>query len=732
MKRDVQSFLLYLFGFLLLWEWLRPVEQLTATDHIGMFIIFILLSSAVSFLKVRWIWQTIIKIWFILFSLNQFHYQDGFFQFSWLSLFFRDVITNFSTIIARDWAGLTDEFRTFLFFILLWLMVYLVHYWLLNRKRIFIFFFMTLIYITVLDTFTLYSAKTAIVRTVIVGFAVMGMLTYFRILAKENLNSDSFITRKWMRPLVLMIALSVIVGIISPKFGPIWPDPVPFLKAAADKGGDEGTGKGVSKVGYGEDDSRLGGPFIGDDSIVFQSEAVEKNYWKVETKDHYTGKGWIPSGSSPFQVGGDDLIPVFSIPSRVETRDETASLLLFMDYSHLIYPAGIQRVQLERNYNLEIDSTKEKISILDINSDPVAPDDYVINYKVPKYKASDLRQTSVVEPGQINQDFLEKYTQLPENLPDRIKELAESITVEETNWFDKAKAVERHFSSSGFIYSQTDVAIPGENDDYVDQFLFETKIGYCDNFSTSMAVMLRSLGIPTRWVKGYTGGDFIKNSENDSSKQIYEVTNNNAHSWVEVYFPNQGWVPFEPTKGFTNNVSIDFTSEDGTQPAAETTAPVTPAPQKDLEEDGDNSKETNQSFTLSGVWLSVKTFLNNNWKLILLTFVFVMSVAGLIYRLRGKWIPYLYLLQFRLRKRDENIGKAYLVLLDQLDRYGLARNEDQTLRNYARYIDTFFETREMSRLTDRYEQYLYHQQLPEGSWKDSRELWENLIKKTIA
>ena len=116
----------------------------------------------------------------------------------------------------------------------------------------------------------------------------------------------------------------------------------------------------------------------------------------------------------------------------------------------------------------------------------------------------------------------------------------------------------------------------------------------------------------------------------------------------------------------------------------------------------------------------------------LLSLVLFGGAAGLIYRGRGKWIPYLYLFQFRLRKRDENIGKAYLVLLEQLERYGLKRDEDQTLRNYARYIDTFFASREMSRLTDRYEQYLYHQKLPKGSWKDSQELWENLIKKTIA
>ena len=332
---------------------------------------------------------------------------------------------------------------------------------------------------------------------------------------------------------------------------------------------------------------------------------------------------------------------------------------------------------------------------------------------------------------QISPEFLEKYTQVPENLPERIRELAETITEGKTNWFDKAKAVESHFGGAGFIYSQTDVAVPGETEDYVDQFLFDTQIGYCDNFSTSMAVLLRSIGIPTRWVKGYTGGDFLKLSEDDTSKRIYQVTNNNAHSWVEVYFPNQGWVPFEPTKGFTNQISIDFTNPDGQPDAVETTAPLAPKPQQDIEKEKSISKN-DQSFTFNNVWLSIKTFSSKNGKGILFLLVMVVGAVFLLYKLRGKWVPYLYLFQFRLRKKDESIEKAYLVLLDQLERYGLKRDDDQTLRNYARYIDTIFASREMSRLTDRYEQYLYFQKLPKGSWKDSRELWENLIKKTIA
>ncbi|MBM9834622.1 transglutaminase domain-containing protein, partial [Enterococcus faecalis] len=79
--------------------------------------------------------------------------------------------------------------------------------------------------------------------------------------------------------------------------------------------------------------------------------------------------------------------------------------------------------------------------------------------------------------------------------------------------------------------------------DYVDQFLFESQVGYCDNFSTAMVVLLRSLEIPARWAKGFSPGS----PATENGITTYTVRNLNAHSWVEVYFDGYGWVPFEPT-----------------------------------------------------------------------------------------------------------------------------------------------------------------------------------------
>ena len=103
-----------------------------------------------------------------------------------------------------------------------------------------------------------------------------------------------------------------------------------------------------------------------------------------------------------------------------------------------------------------------------------------------------------------------------------------------------------------FIYETTNVSFPAQNQDYVDQFLFDTKSGYCNNFSTSMIVLLCSAGIPARWVKGYTEGTLDNTLVGAEGEDVYKIANDNAHSWVEVYFPGYGWIPFEPTKGFTN------------------------------------------------------------------------------------------------------------------------------------------------------------------------------------
>jgi transglutaminase-like putative cysteine protease len=147
------------------------------------------------------------------------------------------------------------------------------------------------------------------------------------------------------------------------------------------------------------------------------------------------------------------------------------------------------------------------------------------------------------------------YLQLPK-LPPAIRQLSERITGGLDGGYAKAAAIEQYLRST-YKYSLDQSTIPLQNEDFVSHFLFVDHNGYCDHFSTAMVVMLRSIGIPARWVKGFSAGEPITPAASgeptvplDSSKKTVQVRGKDAHSWVEVYFSSAGWIPFEPTPGF--------------------------------------------------------------------------------------------------------------------------------------------------------------------------------------
>jgi ribosomal protein L31E len=110
----------------------------------------------------------------------------------------------------------------------------------------------------------------------------------------------------------------------------------------------------------------------------------------------------------------------------------------------------------------------------------------------------------------------------------------------------------------------------------------------------------------------------------------------------------------------------------------------------------------------------------------------MIGVAIYIYRVRVKWLPHFYIRKLRRREDDECFTDAYEILLKQLHRYGIERKTGQTLREYAQEIDRHFSTDEMSILTKQYELYIYGNSLKKNAWIGTKELWENLIKRTIA
>jgi transglutaminase-like putative cysteine protease len=129
------------------------------------------------------------------------------------------------------------------------------------------------------------------------------------------------------------------------------------------------------------------------------------------------------------------------------------------------------------------------------------------------------------------------YLKLPP-LDIRIPKLAGEITAQAPSNYEKAVALEQYLSTHFGYTLELPRTMP---QDPVANFLFERKHGHCEYFASAMAVMLRSLHIPSRLVTGFRGGEY-----NDITGQ-YVVRASDAHSWVEAYFPGSGWISFDPT-----------------------------------------------------------------------------------------------------------------------------------------------------------------------------------------
>lgn len=137
-------------------------------------------------------------------------------------------------------------------------------------------------------------------------------------------------------------------------------------------------------------------------------------------------------------------------------------------------------------------------------------------------------------PSQVDPAYLDTTGVTPQ-----ISNLAQQITAHSATPFDKAVALNEYFTNpaNGFSYDLS--TAPPTSSDALSDFLFNGKRGFCEQFASSMAVLLRSIGIPSRVAVGFTSG-YVSGDQRI-------ITTNDAHAWVEAYFPGNGWTIFDPT-----------------------------------------------------------------------------------------------------------------------------------------------------------------------------------------
>ncbi|MEC6748841.1 transglutaminase-like domain-containing protein [Marinilactibacillus sp. XAAS-LB27] len=343
-------------------------------------------------------------------------------------------------------------------------------------------------------------------------------------------------------------------------------------------------GSRYRQTGIGTNDEQLGGPLKKDYTRLFQAYLPEPSYWKVLHRWNYTGEGWSSSNTSQSEQAFSpyDRVPSFSSFGNDDgyygETLETATINWQTPTNYIAQPYGWSTLRVEADYTQYSLTHGYYSDYFALESQNDAVEGYSIDYYT-DYPDRSSEETLRGDDG-WRTDFLESYLQysedtqiedimtvnewmtnsfeieelqLPTEFPQRVKDLAQELTEGMDSEYEMVRAIESYLKSEGgYRYSLRDTAQTPPGEDYVDHFLFDTGVGYCDNFSTAMVTMLRAVGIPARWVKGFTPGS----SQTDTNgENYYQITNANAHSWPEVYFPSVGWVPFEPSPSFANPVT---------------------------------------------------------------------------------------------------------------------------------------------------------------------------------
>jgi len=266
----------------------------------------------------------------------------------------------------------------------------------------------------------------------------------------------------------------------------------------------------------------------GRDAELLRVRSEEPLLWRGGTLDSFDGVRWTDT-TSPVEKDGIELargIPTRVVEQEVEVLNAKTDVLF----------GGYKVVDTDR-----FDAVRNSDSSWSVDEPFEEGSTYEVISRIPQPTDEQLRAAGTSYPASVGRTFLD----LPPSTPEVVAETARKIEgdYDTDTPYDAARAVERYLIyDGGFVYN-LDVSYR-RADKAVEEFLGDSKEGFCTQFSTSMALILREMDIPSRVVYGATTGEEVDDGE-------YVVTGSNMHTWVEVYFPGLGWYPFNPTPGFS-------------------------------------------------------------------------------------------------------------------------------------------------------------------------------------
>ncbi|NHN48141.1 DUF3488 domain-containing protein [Halostella sp. JP-L12] len=316
--------------------------------------------------------------------------------------------------------------------------------------------------------------------------------------------------------LIVLVVLMAVVSLWAPAVGGDSANPL-FLVPGGGASGSGGLAESTDRM-------TIQGETELSPKVRFTVESDRAEYWRVATYDRFTGREWIRSGTTTDYAG-----QLTGPPGPAETVEQRVTVETPMR----AMPAAADPVEVEGDAaSAAVVTDHGGLAAGERLSSGAT---YTVRSEVVTASPGELRGAGTDYPDYVAQ---RDYTQLPDDTPDRVGERTAEVVEGADNPYDKAVAIEQWLERNK-EYS-LDVQRPDGN--VADAFLFEMERGYCTYYATTMTVMLREEGIPARMVTGYTPGQQVGEDE-------YVVRGLDAHAWVEVYFPDYGWVRFDPTPG---------------------------------------------------------------------------------------------------------------------------------------------------------------------------------------
>ncbi len=309
-----------------------------------------------------------------------------------------------------------------------------------------------------------------------------------------------------------------------------------------------------SGVFYGSELALGNRSYQGEEEIVIIHVPKTKNapprfYWRVRSYDTYFNGSWRNSSKEVF----------------TDFAAQTALPLPFFPHSELIEISFTNQADgltnlITSQHPLLLDRDVEALytalpdGVLDLNllraKEPLLEDEhYTLRSALKAPTVKELREAGIEYPKWVEA----RYLQLPANLPESIQALATELSTDKETPYDVAKSIITYLRWN--ITYSPQVLAPPTGHDVLEWFIFTYKKGYCNYSASAAVVLLRASGIPARLVVGFSQGE--RNEMGD-----FVVLKENAHAWVEVYFPEIGWVEFEPT---LNQVRLLRSSEENVE-----------------------------------------------------------------------------------------------------------------------------------------------------------------------